>query len=203
VTLAQQLRDFLAGLGPLGVLLVSFVESCGIPNPGGTDWMLVWLTIGRPEKAAAFVAMATLGSLAGSVIFYYIIRKGGEKLLDRYTSSGRGARFRVWFQHYGLVTVFIAALLPLPIMPFKVFAACAGALGVGLRRFLTVIALARVPRYVGLAFLALQVGYNWQSWLKAHMWHMLLTAVVLFAVLYWGTRRAESRIAQAAAAPEA
>lgn len=203
MTFAERLRNLLVGLGPLGVLLISFIESCGIPNPGGTDWVVVWLTIGRPQDAAAIVAMAVVGSLAGSVIFYYIMRKGGEKLLDRYTSRGRGARFRRWFQHYGLVTVFVAALLPIPIMPFKVFAACAGAMGVGLRRFLIVIGLGRIPRYAALAYLGLQVGADWQAWLRAHMWHMLAVAIVLFAALYWGTRWAESRMAHSAAAPEA
>src|SRR5262249_37192581 len=150
---AQQLRDLLVGLGPGGLFLLAFVESCGIPNPGGTDWAVVVLTIARSNEALTFVILATLGSLLGNIVFYCIMRKGGEKLLGRFPAKGRGARMRLWFHHYGLVTVFITALIPLPFMPFKVFAACAGALGVGLRRFLIVLGAARLPRYAGLAYL--------------------------------------------------
>jgi membrane protein DedA with SNARE-associated domain len=202
VTVAQQLRDLLVGLGPVGLFLLAFVESCGIPNPGGTDWAVVVLTIARSNEALTFVILATLGSLLGNIVFYYIMRKGGEKLLGRFTSKGRGARMRLWFHHYGLVTVFITALIPLPFMPFKVFAACAGALGVGLRRFLIVLGAARLPRYAGLAYLGVVVGYDWQMWLKVHVWHMTVVAVVICVALLWGTRWAESRIAQSTAAPE-
>src|SRR5579871_6023417 len=105
----KHFRDVLVSWGPLGLLLWSAMESAGIPNPGGTDFMLLALTIALPSKAIACALMAVIGSLTGSIFFYEITRKGGEKLLARYTSSGRGARFRVWFQRYGMATVFVAA----------------------------------------------------------------------------------------------
>src|SRR5438132_14186362 len=107
--------DLLVSLGPLGILALSAIESVGIPNPGGTDWLLLVLTIARPADAAFCAAMAVVGSLAGSVIFFEIMRKGGERYLARYTSSGRGLRLRAWFLRYGLVTVFIPALLRMPV----------------------------------------------------------------------------------------
>jgi membrane protein YqaA with SNARE-associated domain len=132
--------------------------------------------------------LATLGSLLGSVVFYQIVRKGGEKFLDRYTTSGRGARFRSWFLRYGLVTVFISALLPIPILPLKVFAACACAMGVSRTRFLLVMAAARVPRYAALAYLGAQLGENSADWIKSHTWQMGVLAAALFVALYWLVR---------------
>jgi membrane protein DedA with SNARE-associated domain len=114
----KHFRDILVSWGPLGLLLWSAMESAGIPNPGGTDFMLLALAIALPSQAFLCALAAVVGSLAGSVVFYEITRRGGEKLLARYTSSGRGARFRGWFQRYGLSTVFVSALLPVPIMPF-------------------------------------------------------------------------------------
>ena len=72
-------------------------------------------------------ALALAGSLIGCFILFYIARRGGEVYMAKYTSSGRGARFKTWFQHYGLLTIFIPALVPIP-MPLKVFVICAGAL---------------------------------------------------------------------------
>jgi membrane protein DedA with SNARE-associated domain len=178
--------EILKALGPWGVLIVSTVESLGIPNPGGTDWLLVGMAIARPNDAALCAAMAVLGSLIGTAAFFDVMQRGGEKLLAKYTSSERGARFRLWFQRYGLVTVFVPALVPLPFLPFKAFAACAGALGVNRWRFLGVLAVGRILRYSGLAYLGvkLETVDNSKAWVKAHTWHMAIFAAGIFLFVY-------------------
>src|SRR5208282_5983614 len=178
--------EILKALGPWGVLIVSTVESLGIPNPGGTDWLLVGMAIARPSDAGWCAAMAVLGSLIGTAAFFDVMRRGGEKVLARYTSSERGAKFRMWFQRYGLVTVFIPALVPLPFLPFKAFAACAGALGVPRWRFLGVLAVGRIFRYSGLAYLGVKLGTveHSKSWVKAHTWHMAIFAAAIFLFFY-------------------
>ena len=187
----KHVRDVLVSWGPLGLFALAAIESAGIPNPGGTDAMILLLTIaGQNWVVCAFAAAA--GSLIGSLIFYEITRKGGEVLLAKYTSSRRGARFKAWYQRYGLVTIFIAALVPIPVMPFKVFAACSGACGVKRARYMFVLALARIPRYVGMAYLGAQLGENSTAWLKSHVWHLTGMAVVLlillFALVHWSDK---------------
>lgn len=178
--------ELLKALGPWSLLIVSTVESLGIPNPGGTDWLLVGMAIARPHDAALCAAMAVLGSLIGTAAFFDVMQRGGEKVLARYTSSERGAKFRMWFQRYGLVTVFIPALVPLPFLPFKAFAACAGALGVNRWRFLGVLAVGRILRYSALAYLGVKLGTvaNSKAWVKAHTWHMAIFAVGIFLFFY-------------------
>ena len=188
--------DVLISWGPLGVFILSLVESVGIPNPGGTDALLLVVAIARPTEAMLAAAMATAGSLLGTVFFYEITRRGGEKLLARYVSSGRGARFAVWFQRYGLITVFIPGLLPLPFLPFKVFAACAGAMCVPRWRFFFVLVAARIPRYFLLAYLGQQLGENSTAWLKSHGWQMAFIAALLFISLYALVRRVERQTLQ-------
>ncbi len=176
----------LVALGPWGVLIVSTIESLGIPNPGGTDWLLVGIAIARPDQAMLCAAMAVLGSLIGTAAFFDVMRRGGDRLLAKYTSSERGIRFRAWFQRYGLVTVFIPALVPLPFLPFKVFAACAGAMNVPRWRFMGVLALGRILRYSALAYLGVKLGTvdNSKAWVKAHTWHMVFAAVAIFVAFY-------------------
>ncbi|MGA3189346.1 MAG: VTT domain-containing protein [Bryobacteraceae bacterium] len=178
--------ELLKALGPWSLLIVSTIESLGIPNPGGTDWLLVAMAIARPGDAALCAAMAVLGSLIGTAAFFDVMQRGGEKVLARYTSSERGARFRSWFQRYGLVTVFIPALVPLPFLPFKAFAACAGALGVNRWRFLGVLAVGRIIRYSALAYLGVKLGTveNSKAWVKAHTWHMVIFAIAIFLCFY-------------------
>lgn len=170
--------------GPLGVLVAAAIESAGVPSPSGTDALIVVVAIARPEAAVLCATLATIGSILGSVIFYEIVSRAGEKFLARHTSSGRGARFRAWFDRYGLASVFVCALVPFPFMPLKVMAVCAVALGAPRWRFLGVITLARIPRYGAMAYLGAQLGENSTAWLNSHLWHMGVLAVVLFALLY-------------------
>lgn len=181
------MKAFIAVLvswGPLGVFVLSFVESLGIPNPSGTDALLLLVSIKRPDAAFLCAALATAGSMIGSLIFYEVMRKGGDKFLLKYTLSGRGKRFRAWAQRYGMVTVFISALIPIPVLPLKVFAACTCAMGVTRTRFMAVLLAGRIPRYAGLAYLGVKLGENTNAWIKGHYWHMGALALALFGALY-------------------
>ncbi|MEQ1947122.1 MAG: VTT domain-containing protein [Bryobacteraceae bacterium] len=189
----HHLREVLVSWGPLGVFLLAVVESAGIPNPGGTDALLLILAIARPDQAMLCAALAAFGSLIGSAIFYEITRKGGEKLLNKYASTPRGHKFRNWYDRYGLISVFIPALVPIPVMPFKVFAACAGVMSVPRTRFLGVLAAARFPRYFALAYLGQQLGENSAAWLRGHLWLLTGVAACIGFALYVMVRWVDSR----------
>jgi len=188
--------EILKQLGPVGVLVLAMVESAGIPNPGGTDVLLLFMAAARPEDAALSAALAVVGSLVGSMFFFEVMRRSGEKFLAKYTASGRGQRFRAWFMRYGMITVFIPAFLPIPILPFKVFCACAGAMGVTRKRFFLVLAAARVPRYAALAYLGATLGEHSGAWLRAHGWYLLALGVVLATALGLVVRRASREALQ-------
>lgn len=174
--------DALIGWGPLGVFLLSAMDSAGVPLPGGVDALLLTVSIVRPELAWMSAVAAIAGSLAGNWILFSLGRKGGEALLKRQTESGRGKVLRDWFLRYGLVTVFVPALLPIP-LPMKIPVLCTAVFGVPRARFLAVVAAARVPRYFGLAWLGMQLREDAGAWLKSHAWHIVVFAVMLFAVL--------------------
>jgi membrane protein DedA with SNARE-associated domain len=192
----QHFLEVLKSLGPTGVLILALVESAGIPNPGGTDFLLLFIAATRPQDSMLTAWLAVAGSVVGSMIFFEILRRSGEKVLVKYTTTGRGQRFRAWFQRYGLITVFIPAFLPIPILPLKVFAACAAAMGMPLMRFLLIMLLARVPRYLALAYLGAQLGANSGVWLKSHVWHLLAFAALLAIALTMLARRADREALQ-------
>ncbi len=175
----EALRD----LGPAGVFVLAVLDSAGIPVVSGVDALLVWICIAKPESACAAAGMALLGSLVGSLVLFSIARKGGEVYLNRYTQSPRGARLRRWFLEYGLLTIFVPALIPIP-MPLKIFVLSAGALRVSPLVFTLVLLGARVPRYFGLAWLGLQLGSDTLPYLAHHVWQMVGMAAGLFIILY-------------------
>ena len=188
----RRLRDTLISWGPLGLFIIAILDNAGPPSPGGTDIVLVILAAARPENAMVYAGFAALGALIGSAIFFEVLRKGGEKLLAKYTCTPRGARFKDWTQRYGLATVFIAALIPLPVLPFKVFVACTAAMGAQRTRFFLVLALARVPRYLALAYLGAKFGEKEsQIWLKGHVWYLAGLVILIGLALFLIVRRAE------------
>lgn len=154
---------------------------------GGVDALLVVMAALKPSQAYIDAGTAVLGSLIGGMVLFLIARKGGEEYLQRFTSHGRGARLRAWFQEYGLLTVFIPALVPIP-LPLKIFILSAGALQVPPARFLIVFGAARILRYLMLAWLGIRLGAQTWPYIRAHLWQLTLLSAAMFLVLYFGIR---------------
>jgi membrane protein DedA with SNARE-associated domain len=179
----KELAELLQSWGPLGAMLLAVLDSAGIPLPAGVDALVILVAIAQPDRALVTAALAVLGSAIGCMVLYGIARKGGSGYLEKHACSPRAMRFRHWFRQYGLLTVFIPALVPIP-LPVKVFVLSAGCLGTRASTFLLVVLAARIPRYFGLAWLGAQLGEESTPWLKAHAWHLAAIALALFAVLY-------------------
>jgi membrane protein YqaA with SNARE-associated domain len=176
-------KGFVATLlswGPPGLFLLAVLDSAGLPVVGGVDFLLVAIAANHPEQAYLAAVCAIAGSLLGSSVLFGIARKGGEVLLARYIASRHGARMHAWFERYGLVTVFIPALSPLP-LPMKIPVFCAGALEVRWAFFIGVVLSARAIRYFALAFLGLRYGQMTFSLLRTHLWAVVLLALGLAA----------------------
>lgn len=171
--------ETLKAWGAFGAFLVSLIDGAGLPNPGGPDYLLMFLGWKSPATAYACAASAIAGSLIGMMFLYWLARKGGEKYLDKKASGPRAMRFRRWFERYGLVTVFIPALVPFVPLPMKVFVLSAGALGVKPLTFLTTIALGRLPRYFGLAWVGRSLSDDPRGWIAAHKWDFAIAAAIL------------------------
>lgn len=118
------------------------------------------------------------------MLLFYVARRGGQRYLDKHIQSGKGLRFRLWFLRYGLLTVFLPGLSPIP-LPMKVFVILAGALGVRTVPFLLVVLAARIPRYAGLAYIGSQLGVHSMAWLRQHAWHLAGVTLGLFLLAAW------------------
>src|SRR5258708_36526489 len=151
---------------------------------GGVDAMVVLVSALDSSQAYWAAASAIVGSIAGSMVLFYIARKGGEAYLLRYTASGRGAKLRAWFLEYGLLTGFRPAVVPVIPMPLKIFILSAGAPVARPLTFGLVLAAARIPRYSFLAWLATKLGKDSLPYLRHHIWELVGLAVALFVILY-------------------
>lgn len=173
-----KITAFLIAWGPAGILLLAFIDSAGIPVSAGMDALVILVAAKDPHRAWLGAALAVAGSAAGNVLLFLTARRGGRRLAQR-----EPGRFRRWFYRYGLLTVFVPALVPIP-LPLKVFVILEGALHKPLSRFIAVILLARAIRYFGEAWMGVALGKQSGAFLRSHAWQFIAFAALLFIGLY-------------------
>jgi membrane protein YqaA with SNARE-associated domain len=176
------LLELLKAWGPLGAFVVALIDGAGLPNPGGPDYLLLYLGWTQPETAYLSAILCLAGSVAGNFILFWLARKGGERFLEKRLQGPRALKFRAWFNHYGLVTLFIPSVVPLFPLPMKAFVLCAGALGVSPLAFVATVAAGRVPRYLAMAYAGRSLSVDPKTWASAHKWHFALVALGLLVV---------------------
>jgi len=164
--LPHWLQAIVASAGGLGLFLIAFLDSSVLTFPVINDLLLIDLSIRYPARMPYYAAMATVGSVAGCVLLYYIARKGGEAMFHKHAGP-RARHIHAWINRNGFVSILVTALLPPP-TPFKVFVIAAGALEMPLRTFVLGLLAARAIRYFGEGFLAIRYGDQAGNFLLTH-----------------------------------
>lgn len=182
----QKIATFASGLGAPGLFLISFVDSSFIPFPVINDGLLISFSIENHARMPLYAFLASLGSVLGCVLLYFIARKGGEAYF-RKKAGGRAEVIRGWVEKNGFGGMLIAALLPPP-TPFKFFVLAAGVFEVPLVSFTSAIALARLIRYFGIGFLAVRYGDNAKPFISQH-WLAIAVGFLTFALASYALSR--------------
>jgi membrane protein YqaA with SNARE-associated domain len=177
--LPHWLQAIVASTGGLGLFLIAFLDSSFLTFPVINDLLLIDLSIRYPARMPYYAAMATLGSIGGCVVLYYIARKGGEAMFHKHAGP-RARHIHAWINRNGFVSILVTALLPPP-TPFKVFVVAAGALEMPVLRFVLGLLAARAIRYFGEGFLAIRYGDQAGNFLLTHK--LEVTGIVLLVVL--------------------
>ena len=186
----KHLTDTLIAWGPAGILLLSILDSSGFPVAGIFDALLILLAVKTPGVAWLCAGLAVAGSTVGNCILYWAAKQGGKAFMRKMAPEGRAAKFQAWFQRYGMITVFVPALVPIP-MPLKLFVVSAGVLGTSPVEFISVVLVARILRYFGEAWLGVTLGRESMSFLRTHAAHFALGAAALGLILYLFVRHRE------------
>jgi membrane protein YqaA with SNARE-associated domain len=148
--------QYLIVYGPFGLFGIALLDSALIPLPGGPDAVLILLSTARPAWVPIYVVAATLGSVIGCVIFYYISRRAGRSALKRF-SPRKQALVKELIDRYDVLSVLVSSILPPP-FPFKLFIATAGVFRFSVVRFALAVAAGRAFRYTLIGYLAANYG---------------------------------------------
>jgi membrane protein YqaA with SNARE-associated domain len=176
------LQAIVAATGGLGLFLIAFLDSSILTFPIINDLLLLQLSISHPSRMPYYAAMATLGSVGGCLLLYYLARKGGEAMFNKH--AGRRARhIHAWINRNGFISILVTALLPPP-SPFKVFVIAAGALEMPVRPFVLGLLLARGFRFFGEGFLAVRYGTLATHFLFGHKFEVAAIALLIVLSFY-------------------
>jgi membrane protein YqaA with SNARE-associated domain len=137
---------FAVGIGGPGLFAVAFLDSSFLSLPEINDLLLVWMVSRHESRMVLYAASATLGSISGCLVLYYIGRKGDQFVVRRF-SPDRVQRALAQFQRFGVLAVLIPSLLPPP-APFKIFVLLSGVAGIRPSRFVLAIAVGRATYLV-------------------------------------------------------
>ena len=109
-------------MGWPGVVFLMAIETVAVPLPSELVMLLAgWLLIQDKGGSLWMVPVAgfygALGSLLGSLVFYWASLHGGRRILLRYgkyvlISKGELDKAEAWFDKYGERAVFVGRLLP-------------------------------------------------------------------------------------------
>lgn len=176
-------RGIALALGGPGLFIIALLDSSFLSFPELVDVLIVVMSIERPELMIYYVAMSTLGSVAGCFALFMVARKGGEAFLRKRFSPRHVDRAIAMFQKYGLVAVAVPAVLPPPV-PFKLFVLAAGVAGVRPFEFIVAVGFGRGLRYLGEGLLAVWYGEAALAFLHDHA--TSVTIALAMAMLVFG-----------------
>lgn len=179
----EALKNHLLALGIPGLFLVSFLDSAGVPLPGGVDLVVMLLSWQRPSLFFLIALVAALGSTAGCFVLYRIARTGGDAMMSRFPAD-KQEWVKEKVRRNDRLAILVAMLGPPP-FPTKLFILVAGVVRMDWRRFISAVFVGRMVRFLGEAYLAVKLGDRAADTLKQHYPSIavaLAAAVVLFLV---------------------
>jgi membrane protein DedA with SNARE-associated domain len=101
-----------------GIFFLMMLESMVLPVPSELVMPFAGFLIEKGSFSFPYVILAsTLGSITGSLIFYYIGKTGGHALVERYgkyvlINHDDVKKTEAWFSKRGDLTIFLARLVP-------------------------------------------------------------------------------------------
>ena len=187
---------FFRRLGVFGLLLLSALDSSFLVLPFGNDLLLIALVSSHRDSLGwiAYVVVSAIGSVIGVFVVDLIMRKAGEKGLERFVNQRRIDKLKSKLENKAGITVFIATLIPPP-FPFTPVVMTASALQTPRGKLLAAVFFGRLLRFGAEAVLALYFGRQVIAFINSDVvsylvYGMIAIAVVLstLSVLKWVKR---------------
>lgn len=173
-------RETFVPLGPAGLFIISFIESSFFPIP--PDLILIPLILAEPDLFIFFALIAAAGSVAGSLLGYFIGIKGGRPVLIKLVGLKKTEKAEKYFDKYGDWAILIASFTP---VPYKVFTILSGILRHSIRNMFIVSAIGRTARFLMVATIIALWGEAIIIFVEQYLAIFTLIGIVAAVLIYW------------------
>lgn len=177
-----QVSQYLVTFGAFGLFAIALLDSALIPMAGGPDAVMLLLSAKYPSHWPLYALAATLGSVAGCVILYYLSARAGRSALKRF-SEKKQKRVKDLLDRYDVLSVLVASILPPP-FPFKLFVVSAGVFRLNIMRFAVAVGIGRTFRYLLEGYLAAHYGEHAKELLARYYPAIGIGLAVLIIVIF-------------------
>jgi membrane protein YqaA with SNARE-associated domain len=179
------------------LFLLAFAESSFFPIP--PDVLLITLGVATPERAIAYGAICSLGSVLGGAFGYGIGLYGGRPLVYRLFNESKIHAVERLYDRYNAWATGIAGLTPIP---YKVFTIAGGAFKINFKVFMLASLASRSLRFMAEGVLLYFFGSPIRDFLYTQFNWLSMAFVILLIGGFWAIHRFGRR-AHASAAPTA
>lgn len=171
-------------MGMPGLFLMSALDSSFLVLPFGNDLLLIALVSSNRESVIwiAYVLISAVGSVLGVFVVDLLMRKAGEKGLERFVKPKKLERIKQKLENKLGITVLVATLLPPP-FPFTPVIMSASALQCSRRKLFGAVFAGRLVRYTAEAILALYFGRQVIAYLNSDVVTYVVYGLVGAAVV--------------------
>jgi membrane protein YqaA with SNARE-associated domain len=175
--------SFFRRLGAIGLFLLAALDSSFLVLPFGNDFLLIALvSSSRGSVWIFYVLVSALGSLLGVFIVDSIMRKAGEKGLERFVNPKRVKQLKKKLDKGVCWVLFTSTLLPPP-FPFTPVIMSASALQSSRIKMYVSVFAGRLVRLTIEALLALYFGKHVLASLDSPILDYVVYALILIAVV--------------------
>ncbi|TNE66249.1 MAG: DedA family protein [Rhodobacteraceae bacterium] len=159
--------------------LVAFIESSVFPIP--PDILMIPLIVARPREAFKIAGIATVASVLGGMLGYWIgfgaFETIGKPVLEFYGKDAYFDDFAAKYNDYGAWAVLIAGVTP---FPYKVITILSGVTHLSLPVFIVSSITARAIRFFVVAALLWKFGDPIRDFIERRLGLVFTLLILLF-----------------------
>ena len=184
LSVTTSIYRFFRRMGIFGLLLMSALDSSFLVLPFGNDLLLIALVSSNREGLSwiGYVLVSAIGSVIGVFVIDLLMRKAGEKGLERFVSKKKIEKVKSKIENKGFLTVFLATLIPPP-FPFTPAVMTASALQVPKAKLLSAVFVGRLIRFGVEAILALYFGRQVIAFINSDVVSYVVYALIGIAIV--------------------
>ena len=181
---ARTIIGFFVRLGLLGPFLLEALSTSFFYVPLANEFLL-FAHISREGGGAwwpVYALAAAAGSVAGAFLLDLVVRRVGEKGVERFVRPRRLEQLKTKLEEHAGRVLFVAAALPPP-FPFRVTLMAASALQTPRARLLTAVFFGRALRFTAESLLILYLGRRFLKYMDSDAVEYAVYAFTVVAVL--------------------